>query len=95
MSEHGHLAWQDDRYQAPIQAQGLRPIACKWSITDEFMDVLESIRIRKGEASFFDTIDVKRGPGQWLVPRLYPIQREMEANFWFDADERVELLMAA
>lgn len=95
LSENGHIDWQDERFQAPNPKLGLKPIACKFSITDEFFDVLDSIKLDKREASFIDTVEVKQGPGKWLSPRLFPIQREMEAQFWFDADERVDLLLAA
>jgi hypothetical protein len=95
LSEHGHIDWQDERYQAPNPAQGLRPIACKWSITDDFFEVLESIKLTRERGIFVDTVDVKKGPGRWLMPRLYPIQGESEQAFWSDADYRVDLLLAA
>jgi hypothetical protein len=95
LSEHGHIEWEDERFQAPNPAQGLNPIACKWSITDEFFDLLDSIRLHKEEASFVDSLVVKNGSGRWLSPRLFPIQLGNDINFWTDAEIRINLLFAA
>jgi hypothetical protein len=95
LSESGHIDWQDNSYQAPNPAQGLKAVASKWCITDEFFEVLESVKQTRERGSFVDTVEVKKGAGERLQPRLCLIQRETEAVFWSDADSRLEMLLAA
>jgi len=91
LSEKGYIRWIDERYQPA--GRGLKGIACKWRITDEFDEMLNKIHNR--ESSFIDTLVVEKGSGQWLLPRLYPIQRENDTRFWVDADKRIEKRFAA
>lgn len=95
LSEHGHVDWTDHRYQAPDPARGLRAVACKWEITDEFFALLESITQPQDSPSFVDTALVRQGPGRWLTPKLHAIQAERDREFWSRAEVQLEKLLAA
>jgi hypothetical protein len=70
LSDHGHIEWQDHRYQYTFVAkdedgnvdeeESKHGIACKWEITDEFEMTLEQVAsLQKqggeGKVSFVDT----------------------------------------
>jgi len=108
LSSKGHIHWIDRRYQygQVINGEFVPGIACKFSITSEFADLLDTVAevadvvtSSRGGASFRDTTAArftpKQGDGRFLIPERYPIRAENERLFWKRAYEACDMLCAA
>lgn len=91
LSRHGHIDWVDFRFQNLPQRKGR---SCRWRLSMMLEGVLSSLLM--GETTVVDTADrLKDGPHEFHTPKWFNFVLDRQRRWLAEAEEQVEMLLAA
>lgn len=91
LSRHGHIDWVDFRFQNLPEGKGR---CCRWQISMMLKGVLSSLLM--GETTVVDTADrLEDGPHEFHIPRWFNFVLDRQRRWLAEAEEQVEMLLAA
>lgn len=91
LSRHSHIDWVDFRFQNLPERKGR---SCRWQISMMLEGVLSSLLM--GETTVVDTTDrLEDGPHEFHTPRWFNFVLDRQRRWLAEAEEQVELLLAA
>jgi hypothetical protein len=91
ISRHGHIDWVDFRFQNLPHRKGR---CCRWQISMMLKGVLSSLLM--GETTVVDTADrLKDGPHEFHTPKWFNFVLDRQQRWLAEAEEQVEMLLAA
>lgn len=91
LSHHGHIDWVDFRFQNLPERKGR---SCRWQLGMMLKGVLSSLLM--GETTVVDTADrLEDGPYEFHTPRWFNFALDRQRRWLAEAEEQVEMLLAA
>lgn len=91
ISKHGHIDWVDCRFQNLPEGKGR---CCQWRLSLMLKGVLSSLLM--GETTVVDTpVRLPTGPHEFHTPKWFNFVLDRQRRWLAEAEEQVEMLLAA